>query len=114
AFRLPQSPFILHRGGVELPVLRERTGWVDGRLIYGLRIDAFATSNVVPLINERGAVILKPIVIGRVRSDRGENDGVVAADPEVHAALEAGPLPLAHLEVRQDLVVHGYSRSFRS
>ena len=61
-----------------------------------------ATSDVwfvMTLVDQDGAPVLQVVLIWGIRTKGHEDHRMITAQAEVHSALEAGTLALAHLEV---------------
>ena len=63
----------------------------------------------MPLVDECRAAVLDAIAIGRVRSQRHEDYGVIPAQSKVHPLLKTGAFSATHLNVGDDVVGHGRS-----
>lgn len=76
-------------------------------LVHRLRFGAvLGPGEVMALVDEGCPSVFQAVVVRGIRPDRHEDDGVVPAQAKVHAPLEAGAFPLAHLEIGDDLVGH--------
>ena len=74
--------------------------WVD-RLGIG---NGFVAQSIVALVDEYGAVILKSVTVGSSRPNRHQYYTGASTRVEIHAALHAHRLALAHFEIGTDLV----------
>jgi hypothetical protein len=69
-------------------------------LIDGFRLgDCRAMWLVVTLVDQRRAVIGKAILVGRLWTDRHEDEGMLPAQAEVHATSQACALAATHVGV---------------
>lgn len=107
AFGRAFSPLEVLCGLVKQAVLSEPAAWRAFGLVMFLRIQCpGGTGEIVSLVDQNGTALLEAIRVGRIPTERHENHRVVATQPEVHPALEAGALAVAHLQIGDDLIGH--------